>query len=44
MWHDFNTYYIKREPLILPKNVAGNHNMCERSQYISSLPDILALC
>ena len=28
---DFDIDHIKREPLSLPENVAGNHNMCVRS-------------
>ena len=28
---DFDIDHIKREPLSLSENVAGNHNMCVRS-------------
>ena len=37
---DFDIYYIKRQSLNLPEKLAGNHNLCEPSENISSLTDI----
>ena len=41
--NDFDSNYTKSQSLNLPEKVAGNHNMCEEFQNISSLADILEL-
>ena len=41
--NDFDSNYIKTQSLTLPEKVAGNHNICEQFQNISSLTDILEL-
>ena len=38
---DFDTYYIKRQSFISPEKLAGNHNISEASQNISSVTDVL---
>ena len=40
---DFDHYYMKKHSLSLPEKVAGNQNMCEKFQNISSLADILVV-
>ena len=40
---DFDSNYLQTQSLNLLEKVAGNQNMCERSQNISSLADILVL-
>ena len=40
---DFNNYYVGTQSLCLAEKLSGNHNICEPSQNISSLTNVLVL-